>query len=739
MGPAAREHAPAVVALLRDPDSEVHGAAVRALGTMKSAAKEQIPAVAALLQDGDPSVREAAAGALGKMGAAAEEQIPALGVLLQDPDSSVRRVAASALGALGPVAREQAPAMVMLLQEPAVRWNATKALEGMGPLNINDIVKVLSPVYDDAQQAGTLRFLAHFVGGGDKEAEIAIQWLGRPERYPEKVTHADGITTLQVFEKIWAPTLPLPRLHEDLEKQIAVVAKQVNWGARDLPLLRSHAANLVDIGSVHVGAVQGVVNSLEREQWYRIIGKTWLVHVLFWLALIFAYPRSSQVQAIFFWNPWVRRTIGLGYIGFALTWVPYLRNKLFAPFKESLLADAQLESFNPQEYFAESAVQLKTSNVTQPIRDAISAIRGQIILEGESGLGKTMFLRDMLQHSKHLAVYLPADKCAEGVIEAIQAKLHGPARDRKFLRNLIYSGTIDICIDGLNEATADTRAKVNEFVESYFKGNILIATQPLEWTPPATAKIYIMQPLRRNQIERFLLVHLQNLPEDAVVSGKDYEQASQSYLAEVLDEQQPAEIFDSAKRILSNPMDLTVIAQMLAYVQKPDLFGLQEQQYTVMAADYKRVNVGQEFPLTPFSEAVYQMRLQGEVALPEETFLKELQCMARKKMVVIRHARDAQEKPTKAWVFRHDKIMEFFIVQTFLGARNERPLEHLGDPRFRGVYFLLAMLLPLDEAEALRELLINYAADTKDHTVSDPFIQLLRSRKETSGHSTPLP
>ncbi len=52
----------------------------------------------------------------------------------------------------------------------------------------------------------------------------------------------------------------------------------------------------------------------------------------------------------------------------------------------------------------------------------------------------------------------------------------------------------------------------------------------------------------------------------------------------------------------------------------------------------------------------------------------------------------------------------------------------MGDPRFRGVYFLLATLLPLDDAKQLREKLIQYAADTKDHTVSDTFVQLLRTR-----------
>ncbi|GAX34601.1 HEAT repeat-containing PBS lyase [Nodularia sp. NIES-3585] len=52
----------------------------------------------------------------------------------------------------------------------------------------------------------------------------------------------------------------------------------------------------------------------------------------------------------------------------------------------------------------------------------------------------------------------------------------------------------------------------------------------------------------------------------------------------------------------------------------------------------------------------------------------------------------------------------------------------MSDPRFRGVYFLLATLLPLDAAKELREALIQYAADTKDNTVSNTFVQLLRSR-----------
>jgi hypothetical protein len=100
-------------------------------------------------------------------------------------------------------------------------------------------------------------------------------------------------------------------------------------------------------------------------------------------------------------------------------------------------------------------------------------------------------------------------------------------------------------------------------------------------------------------------------------------------------------------------------------------------------------------------------------------------------MVISRHWKDKYLRDRKEWHFRHDKIMEFFLVQNFLGdslSAKERQTKHMSDPRFRGVYFLLARLLPLEAALELRELLIQHAADTKDHTVMDTYVQLLRSR-----------
>ena len=456
-----------------------------------------------------------------------------------------------------------------------------------------------------------------------------------------------------------------------------------------------------------------------------------LTHSGLWLVLVFLYPKYPFIQAIFFWNPKVRKWVGLWYVDLALIWIPFLRSRLFAPFKDSLLADAHLDSFDPSAYFPNSHVKQKIgNNNSKPIPEVIPEIKGQLIIEGESGLGKSMFLRDLAKKSQRIVVYLPAKKCDQGVLEGIKNKLHGHVKeDPNFLKNLIYSGAIDICIDGLNEVTPDTRATITHFVESYFKGNIIMATQPLEWIPPSTAKTYILQPLQENQIEDFLCSRTTILPEDSFLKGQEYEQACRNYLIKNLAQQQSNEEQIAIRRMLSNPMELTIIAQMLAENKSPNLLKLQQEQYEMMAKDYDEVYPVKKFPLKEFSEAVYQMRLNDQYTITAENWQEELKCMERYKMVISRQIKK-ENKTEIEWYFRHDKIQDFFIVQTFLEPENEhRLLDHISDSRFRGVYFLLATMMPLDAAKKLREDLIQYAADTKDHTVSDTFIQLFRNRK----------
>jgi HEAT repeat protein len=751
LGESAKHHILEILEMIKNEnvDSGVRINMVEALGYWGDTAKPYAKNIANILKDKtlDSNIRASAAMALGQLGNAGEPYIKNIIDFIHDKtvDINTRVKAASALENIGEAVKPYIKDILDLLKDKTVdltfnlslfdsRLPVLELLSKIEQLKLNNIVVILDSLYYAGQsELEKWRFWSYFLGGGTDEIKTLLTWLGRPKTTPDKLDHNEGKTTLEVFLKAWEPSKGLDRLREDLAEQISIVAenKKAPWKWDDIGLLQSHYNNLKTFYPTKAYAVQSQINNLEGWQWFFKARNTIIIHITFWLALIFAYPKFPQVQAIFFWNPWVRRILGVGYVGFFLTWVPFFRRKLFEPFKPSLLADAGLDNFHEQSYFPESKVKVPSGDI-QPITVALPSIKGQVILQGDSGLGKSMFLRHLLQNSPRIVVYLPAQKCQKGVIEAIQDKLHGQAQDAGFLKNLIYSGAIDICIDGLNEVTAETRAKICQFVESYFRGNIIMTTQPLEWTPPSTAKTYYLQPLEQTQIQEFLLSRQPRLPKDAQIQGKDYEQACINYLNEVLTTQQPPEELNAAHRILSNPMDLTVVALMLSQGKHPNLFRLQEQQYNLMAAEYLQ-EWNQEFPLKKFSAAVYQMRLQDEQALPADEFYQVVKSLEdeKYKMVVSRQWQDEKGEAKKEWYFRHDKIMDFFLVQNFLGNSDEAEgllVDRMGDPRFRGVYFLLATLLPLDAAKELREKLIQYAADTKDNTVSNTFVQLLRTR-----------
>lgn len=780
LGNAAKPYVSDIANIFTDPqqDPYLRSSAAFALSSIESAIEPYIPDIVDILKNSqqDFSLLGGVIGVLGNTGNIAKPYVSDIANILKDPqqNSYVRGKAALALDGLGN-ATLYIQDLLNILKDPQqfsyvriwITWvfsnlgDAAKpyisdllniikipqqdgdvsgqiayALGRMTKLNLEQIIIVLSRIYGEQISTDEWRFHAYFLSGGDEDVQRLLQWIASPAQLPETLNHEEGVKTLEVFQKAWESAKEFPKLQDDLANKIARVTKLETWQLQDLPLLQQHYNNLKGSHAASADAVQAAINSLQGWRWFVASRNIILTHAAFWLALIFAYPKFPQVQAFFFWNPWMRKILGLGYVGLLLAWVPFLRRKLFQPFKPSLLADARLSDFNPDLYFANSDVQLRGSDTLQPT-STFANLRGQFILEGDSGLGKTMLLRHLLTQTQRIAVYLPATKCSEGVIEAIQKKLHGDEiKDAKFLQSLIYSGAIDIYIDGLNEVSPDTRAKITQFVESHFRGNILMTTQPLEWIAPATAKTYILQPLQPQQIEAYLLSR--QPAKTAQRQGENYQQACRAFLNAVLGDQArfASEEQQAVHSILSNPMELTLAAQILADGNQPDLLNLRQQQYNLMAADYQEM-WKRTFPLLPFSEAVYQLRLTDKRALPAEEFYNELICMEDEKfrMVISRQWQDAKSEAQKEWYFRHDKIAEFFIVQTFLGNTDEaktRLQTHIGDPRFRGVYFLLATLLPLDAAQQLREDLINYAADTKDHTVSDTFVQLVRSRKASS-------
>jgi hypothetical protein len=118
-----------------------------------------------------------------------------------------------------------------------------------------------------------------------------------------------------------------------------------------------------------------------------------------------------------------------------------------------------------------------------------------------------------------------------------------------------------------------------------------------------------------------------------------------------------------------------------------------------MAAEYLQ-EWNQKFPLKKFSDAVYQMRLKDEQALPADEFYQVLQSLEddKYKMVVSRQWQDEKGEAKREWYFRHDKIMDFFLVQNFFGESEEaknRLLDHIGRPSFSWCLLFASNLTPV--------------------------------------------
>jgi hypothetical protein len=70
---------------------------------------------------------------------------------------------------------------------------------------------------------------------------------------------------------------------------------------------------------------------------------------------------------------------------------------------------------------------------------------------------------------------------------------------------MVYAGALMVIVDGLNEVSADTREKIGAFARDMSKGDMLVGTQPIEWTEPPGATVVDLLPLSRKEAERFAL------------------------------------------------------------------------------------------------------------------------------------------------------------------------------------------------------------------------------------------
>ncbi len=490
--------------------------------------------------------------------------------------------------------------------------------------------------------------------------------------------------------------------------------------------------NAQNLELIEDGSVYKVIKRKKKLRFW--VSKIYIVftfHLFIWIILIFFYENSVFIQSFFFWSPKIRKVAGLGYIHYLILWVPQIRNLIFKPFLKALNADAATEDFDEISFYERMLVKKEGTKKSFNIVEAFINFKGQVLLEGDSGLGKTIFLRNYVKSSKKIMVFMLAEQCSKGVINGIQNKLHGILKDKNFLSSLIYNGGLEVIIDGLNEVNPDTRAEINHFIGTFTKCNIIISSQPIDWSPPKNVVKLKLLPLNHSQIEEFLLNGKGlKLNKNDQERFSEFQNKCKKYLNNTIKGDLPPKELEVNRFILSNPMDLTIVSQLLQIGETPNLFQLHEQQFREMEKTYKKHNLSRPFPLNEFSLLTYEMKLNNLYILPYDEFLNEIDSMEQFKMVLRRIIIDSRGNKKKLMYFRHEKFMDFFIVKHFLNNK-ELPSKHINDYRFRGVYFMLANLMPEDESKILREELIQYAAKTKDHNISDDFIKLLNMKKKT--------
>jgi HEAT repeat protein len=743
LGKSGAAYAPQIAELLTDTDVGNRQTGMQVLSTMGPEGAKYASRIATLLSDADRDTRRIAGQTLGSLGEEGGKYAPQVAKLLKDPDRGVRVSAMQALGKMGAAGAQFGSQIVMCVMDLAgppaeISFNT---LEAMGiPLDLKTLLACFEAVHAGRRSdAGQVRVLAYLTSIVTQTNLLLLHWLGhRTDGERPVVTSSDeGRKAMPVICSVWPLLQDYPDTRKEAAEVLASFARTGKWKLSDIPTLTALQRDLQSAGLFsQASEVSEVITRIQLFTRLRQLAFGFAVQVLSWTALLWVYPHSRMIQAIFFWNKWVRHTFGLWYVGYFITLLNWPRRRLFQPFREALVPRRLIIGTDENSYFdqSEAVEEFRGNRHGQPelLLKLLPEVHGQIVLEGQSGVGKTSLLEQLAVKSPRIVVFLKATDCANGVVAAIQKRLHGHAKDAVYLRTLIHAGALDILIDGLNEASPETRSRVSDFFEENFSGNFVLTTQRLSgWNPPANARVFELRPLRVDQIGTFLLRQWPSLRSIARISHEKFQQAVVEYIATIssVESQQMA---DNRAAILCNPMEARLAAELLAQDEKPNAFRLVQQRYESMASEFTKKN-GREFPLGAFAERVYEWRRSDKADIEMEGFALEAIELVHHRLMIQRTdpIQTAQHKTERTrWFFRHDRIMEFILLSAFLGSEHkDRRINHIEDERFWGVYELLAVHLPASDELELYAWLNDWAANTNANELRNRYEIARRRRK----------
>jgi HEAT repeat protein len=753
MGVNASAAAAPLIKLLEHPktDSALLTLVARALGRTKGNASVAVPALIEVLDNlkGDKETLRETALALESYGAR-KAAVSALIKVLDNPTAGIdrKRETASALKRMGATAAavpalikvlknqkrddERREVLVVILQLDKERYFLMDSFVFLGRLDEasckrisawlrygvqatpSQLCQTLEATFTRREGREDRRLDAYLVAS-DAQRPL-IRWLG--DRYEEKLPwdtldHAHLSELMRQLAQLLPHAAETPKCRAEIVGRINDILRKESWSGSDLDALRE-VKKALDQASSDTTLVQ---NRIERlEIWQRVFGYVrsfgYLVaaHVAFWAVLLFAYPRFRWVQAFFFWNPWVRTITGLVYVPWLITVVPLFRRRLLAPFRENLVPQSFTDEFEADSYYGGSKMTSKREG--KDVEQVASAylkppLTGSRVVEAPSGFGKTTLLRRFVTLTDRPVVVLRATECDKGVPEAIQQRLLGIAADEKFLQTLVYSGGLDVLIDGLNEAGPETRGLISAFVNKLFKGNYVLTSQPLlDFNVPRAAERWRLQALDPKEVEVFLRGQWVRVEPLAIKAGVAREQYD-AQVQEVYDEfrawlDDSDELYQFGPR---TPMDASMIAELIAQGVAPDTNNLIAQYVDLASRMYRDTYPDREPRFTVIGARALKAMQEQSTSIDMSDLESECKVLSERRLLLSRDG---------TWVFRHDRLRDYFIADSL---KRTDAIELRQDSRFAGVFEFLPDLLLPEDANELGELLRDEAATDKNSPV----------------------
>ena len=520
-----------------------------------------------------------------------------------------------------------------------------------------------------AGEEGPMLLAAYIFPGQNPDARAALPWLGGRDREqrPQIPTDAGAAReTVRALQTVWHRHDPqrYPRLTYEAAKTAAEIIAAAAWKTADIPLLEEVAAEMRGMRdlketSAAVLAVAERVN--ERDPLRRTVRWTlWTLGLqpFVWVLVLLVYPYSRLAQWMV-WSRAVRRVAGLAWVGPVVLRVAWLRERMWRPFREELVPPGEVVTFDEWTFFDAVLMVPAEGGAARAALPVFAEMCGAAVLRGASGLGKTTLLQALAATAPRPAALLRATECSGGLLAALQSRLPPRARhDAGFLRALVLRGSPHLFVDAVHEARPEVQARLSEEVMALPDARVLLTAQPSAWKPPAGATVWELQPLRVQDIAPFLLQQ-GTAAVEAAGSGtladrqRAFTRRATAFLADV-ESLPPGDARGTALlRMLGNPMEAVLAAELLAAGQTPDPARLLAQRMEHLEEDYTAQHGG-TFPAQPFADHLLTWRRSGSPLLRLDVFEHAAAFLARHRLL-------RKNATDDGWRFRHDKILDWFL------------------------------------------------------------------------------